>query len=834
MSDESAIRQRLGIPTDAAEVLVVAESTHWDPDWLLTSTEYLRLMVAPTLDRALDALVAEPRRVYSVECAFFPAAYLELRPERRDDFVRLANEGRLRFTGSGVTTPDTLLPEDEGLLRDLLEGARWLRSQGITVEPRSLYLPDSFGHSPGVPALLRAAGVDYAGICRIDGMRFPGAELEAADRYPWPGTSAARLVEEGTADFVWRSPDGSEVLTHWHAFSYGHGDLIGHGGFTRAMGLPLAWPSRRPDAVAARVDAYLDELRPLARTPYLLLTIGFDFSRPVTRLTELLDTWNATSYDRTGVWAVNATLEDHLDLVATHRGDLPVLDLDPNPYWTGFYATRPALKQACRDLGRELVSLDLLRARRQLAGDGPQGRPPDDRCDEARWIAATSNHHDLVTGTSPDRTARREQWPWLQRARAQVRRARTGAESADPADATTTGGTGEARAGTRVATPVDEPVGQRDGSRVTVAATHFTAVFDEAHGGTLVSLVDTRGNEVAGPRSLSCVAIAESGGLWRMGLEFPGGRWRPVDATADHPGTVTPTRSADGVSVAIDATLEGRPVQVRLELPDDAPVVGVTVTVTPRLRRTVTLAWRGPGPVDGLVMHQPGAVVTRPLQKRFDPTFWPLHSWAVTVPSGSASGGASDGRRGGGTDDEAAGGTIGGIGWATAVPTAVHVVATGTVEVVLTRTAPRELAWGVVPLLGPALGWERGPATAHLAFGPHDRARPPHHTGRHLHRHVDRAAGRSAPTWPIELDDPEVDVTTVKPADHGGGVIVRLRRWDAATGAVTIAVAPELGRPVTSAWRCDALERDIAPLDVSGGAVTVPLDAHLTTVRLDR
>jgi hypothetical protein len=805
MTDESAVRRRLGVPAEAGEVVVVAESTHWDPDWLLTSSEYLRLMVAPTLDRALDALDAEPRRVYSVECAFYCDAYLRTHPERRDQFVRLANEGRLTFTGSGVTTPDTLLPEDEALLRDLLEGSAWLRAQGITAEPRTLYLPDSFGHSPGVPALLSAAGVDHAGICRIDGMRFPGAELEAADHFPWPGTSAALLVEEGTADFVWRAPDGAEVLAHWHAFGYGHGDLIGHGGFTRAMGLPLAWPSRHPAKVAARIEGLLGELRPLARTPYRLLTIGFDFSRPVPRLTELVDEFNAVAYDRTGAWLVNASQDDYFDLVATHRDDLPTIELDPNPYWTGFYATRPALKRAIRDLGRDLIGLDEVRARRRLDADRHAERarsaiPPEpDRCDEARWIVATANHHDLVTGTSPDRTARREQWPWLERARAQLDTA-LGRPAREPAAPDP---------------PPATPTGTREGDRITVDTRYFTAIFDEAHGGTLVSLVDTDGTELAGPRTLSCVAVAERGGLWRMGLEFPGGRWRPVDATADHPATVTPTRSEAGVQVVIDASLEGRTVRLVVEFADAAPTVVVTSLISPRLRRTVTLAWRGMSPITGLVMHQPGGVVRRPLQRRFEPTFWPLHSWAVTSPPSPPAATST-------------------LALATAVPTAVHGWPNGTVETVVARTAPRELAWGVVPLLGPAMGYERGTQTAQLAFGRHDAAEAPHRTGRALQRHVDRTAGRVTPTWPVTIDggDADAELLSVKPADRGAGVIVRVRNWDREHRTLHLGVDPDCGDPITEAWRCDGNERDLEELAVSHGRVEIALDAHLVSVRL--
>jgi hypothetical protein len=74
----------LGIPDEAAQVLVLTESTHWDPDWLLTSEEYYRLRVRRTLDRAIDELLADPRRVYSLECVFFVRMYWERNPDRHD------------------------------------------------------------------------------------------------------------------------------------------------------------------------------------------------------------------------------------------------------------------------------------------------------------------------------------------------------------------------------------------------------------------------------------------------------------------------------------------------------------------------------------------------------------------------------------------------------------------------------------------------------------------------------------------------------------------------------------------------------------------------------
>jgi len=39
---------------------------------------------------------------------------------------------------------------------------------------------------------------------------------------------------------------------------------------------------------------------------------------------------------------------------------LPVLQLDPNPYWTGFYTSRPVLKKHCYELVDNLLAAEKL------------------------------------------------------------------------------------------------------------------------------------------------------------------------------------------------------------------------------------------------------------------------------------------------------------------------------------------------------------------------------------------------------------------------------------------------------------------------------------------
>jgi len=59
--NEVCLRRHLGIPGDAEHVLIFAESSHWDSNWLLTSEEYFRRFVRRSLDFAVEELMRDPR-----------------------------------------------------------------------------------------------------------------------------------------------------------------------------------------------------------------------------------------------------------------------------------------------------------------------------------------------------------------------------------------------------------------------------------------------------------------------------------------------------------------------------------------------------------------------------------------------------------------------------------------------------------------------------------------------------------------------------------------------------------------------------------------------------
>ncbi|MBN1137560.1 MAG: hypothetical protein JXM73_13315 [Anaerolineae bacterium] len=800
-SEDESLRRRLQIPDQADRVLIFAESSHWDPNWMLTSEAYYQRFVHANLDAALDALESQPRRVYSIECVFFLRMYWDRCPAQRERLGALINEGRLRLTSSGVTTADTLLPSTEAILRDLLLGQEWLRANGLHQEPRLAYFADSFGCSPALPSLLNAAGFDRTAITRVDGMHFVGCDLEPAGRFPRPGSSAELLLKkEGSLDFVWRDRSGAELLCHWNAYTYGQGDMLAFRGLTRVYLVRVAWPARSDRHVARRIGQYVAQLQPYSRTPYLFCPIGFDFVEPIPDLVELLDRYNQNHYPQTGIWAVLAGLDDYLALVEDYRDQLPVLALDPNPYWTGFYTARPALKQRCHHLVDDLLLAERLSWLPENRGAEPAITTA---LQDAWWHAAASNHHDFITGTSPDPVVDEEQIPWLEEATASARAAINRLSPVWPEPAAST------------VTPA-VPAWQRRNGMVEVRTSHYLIQVDEKGGGTIASLhrADTGQALLTGP-SNELIGYQETGGLWRMGHEFWGGRWKEK-GPGQVVGPVEVREVAGGLELSGTTVLGGETFRRSLWLRSDSPLIRCCVEGRAAARQTVTVRWGTDIVTERLVMDTPGGVIARPPQRIYDPTFWPFQH-LVSL-----------------SDEQCPCGLV----LLQALPGAVSYRPGVYVELVAHRNATREKMFGLVPIPGnPATGHEREMyaleyALLFTAGGDWPQADLPlwiDCLAESPWDVTDRIELRRRVAAAPAVDRPDVRITAVKPASRGEGVILRLYTLTVPDSAITV-TWPD--RAIRGASLCDARERDIRPLAVEGEGVRLHMPGTIATLRL--
>jgi hypothetical protein len=211
-------------------------------------------------------------------------------------------------------------------------------------------------------------------------------------------------------------------------------------------------------------------------------------------------------------------------------------------------------------------------------------------------------------------------------------------------------------------------------------------------------------------------------------------------------------------------------------------------------------------------MDVPGGIVTRPAHKLYRPTFWPARSFVhLRGPEG--------------------------VGLAAFLggPAAISSDGAGSLEWIALRFAPREMAFGILPLLShPASGTD--PHQGQLDYAVWFTAggdawdnRLPHHVRRAL---------RAAMFDPHEpdlddlknsvgvLDRDELQVTALNPAFCDEGVVVRLASFAQKAVVVTVTCP---SRPIQRAPLCDARERPLRELDVRDGHVIEPMHPALAS-----
>jgi hypothetical protein len=402
----------LGVPKDAKRVLILSQSSHLDIDWQKSFEGYYDAYVETAFTQAHDLLASHPRARYSVAEMAFLQKHLDKHPEQLAGFKDAAKRGALHVVGGGMTSPDTLLPETELLARDFLYGIQFAE-EVLGTTPISAWLPDSFGHSATTPDVLAAFGIRSVAFSRIDGAPTLGEMITgvALAHYPLPGSLASQLKDLKTNDFMWQGPEGNVVLGHF---------LVGYGMYCQGDNIDYDEPIQIPGGhlgdfkgddpafTDAKIDSYIAELTPYAKTNYLFVPVGCDFQAPKARLVEYADGYNQRRYPQTGVWVVSATFDDYAELLWQHSSELPTLKADMTPTYMGYFGSRADVKRGIRDAARPFLTAEPFAA---MLGDA--ALPAWKEAEDAWRLLVRTNHHDFVPGTSSDAVVADEQMPML-------------------------------------------------------------------------------------------------------------------------------------------------------------------------------------------------------------------------------------------------------------------------------------------------------------------------------------------------------------------------------------------------------------------------------------
>jgi len=162
-------------------------NAHLDPVWQWRWEEGASEALA-TFRNAVDILDEHRDLVFCHNEAVLYQWAEEFDPALFDAILRHARAGRWAVAGGWFIQPDVNLPGTESLIRTIAEGRRYFREK-FGAAPRVAYNFDSFGHSGGLPQILRRAGYEM-----YIHMRPQAAELALpADLYRWRGVDGTTI-----------------------------------------------------------------------------------------------------------------------------------------------------------------------------------------------------------------------------------------------------------------------------------------------------------------------------------------------------------------------------------------------------------------------------------------------------------------------------------------------------------------------------------------------------------------------------------------------------------------------------------------------------------------
>lgn len=226
--------------------LFLVHHTHWDREWWATYQDF-RVRLVDLIDTLLDTLDRVPdfdNFLLDGQTVVLDD-YLEIRPENRERLIRHIRTGRIQC-GPWYILPDEFLVSGESHIRNLWLGIRIGRKLDVPLL-RIGYTPDLFGHISQMPQILRGFGIDNAFVWRGRGGQ-PGQVKQ---------------------EFLWRSPDGSEVLAHWFPNGYYQMPFLHFGN-----------PDRPYEDKLGRIRQAMEDFGARASTGALLLPYGGDH-RPI-------------------------------------------------------------------------------------------------------------------------------------------------------------------------------------------------------------------------------------------------------------------------------------------------------------------------------------------------------------------------------------------------------------------------------------------------------------------------------------------------------------------------------------------------------------------------
>ncbi|MHC1610945.1 MAG: alpha-mannosidase [Candidatus Methanospirareceae archaeon] len=226
------------------DTIYLVPHTHYDAIWSLTKEDYFYINMLLIL-RKVAELLEEKDYKFLIEQTFLLEELERRYPELFTKIAEQIKEGKIEIADGEYLMADTMLPDGETLVREILIGKRYVKEK-FGVDVPVMWQADSFGLNAQLPQIYRKSGYKYLAFRR--------------------GTPKNRPSE-----FLWEGLDGTRILTHWMPLGY-------------RAGLDLR-----------KLDESYAKLKEVAATSHILMPSGSGVTMPQPETPEVVNAWNENS-----------------------------------------------------------------------------------------------------------------------------------------------------------------------------------------------------------------------------------------------------------------------------------------------------------------------------------------------------------------------------------------------------------------------------------------------------------------------------------------------------------------------------------------------------------
>jgi alpha-mannosidase len=361
---------------------------HYDPVWWATQGQFTesRIFLPDADGRLPDTRTAfelvrlhleharnDPDYKFVLAELDYLKPHFDAHPEDRADLLEFIRAGRIEIVGGSYNEPNTNLTSAESTIRNAVFGLGYQRGV-LGASPSAAWMLDAFGHDPGYPHIMAAAGLAESAWAR-------------GPFHQWGPQRSVGSNEEMqfASEFEWLAPDGTSLLTGYMPNHYGAG-----------------WVTHRAASLEDAERAALEQFRqlaPVAATRNVLLPVGADHVVPSRWVTGIHRDWNARYTWPRFVTAVPSEFFAAVRKEAAERDVwITPQTRDMNPVYTGKDVSYIDTKQAQRAAEIAVEDAERLAALAWLAGAGY----PQASLDRAWRLLVFGAHHDAITGTESD------------------------------------------------------------------------------------------------------------------------------------------------------------------------------------------------------------------------------------------------------------------------------------------------------------------------------------------------------------------------------------------------------------------------------------------------